>query len=143
MRARGSKQHSIAPALSTKPDCRPGWRYRGVDEPGPVTQPYRHVRSRAGVPVAKKTGPANGNYGMAHANFVLAYTKDNLAHLIYPGGVSKDDWVHDLPLLGSEAWSRLSFRLDGRQGKAVVEPNSFVPSGPKSRLLRSWGLHWV
>jgi protein SCO1/2 len=64
------------------------------------------VEREAGVPAAKKTGPANGNYGVAHANFVLAYTKDNLAHLIYPGGVSKDDWVHDLPLLGSEAWSR-------------------------------------
>ena len=34
-----------------------------------------------------------------HAAFVLAYTKDNLAHVIYPGGVSKDDWIHDLPLL--------------------------------------------
>ena len=49
--------------------------------------------------MAKKTGDANGNYGVSHANFVLAYSKDNLAHLIYPGGVSKDDWVHDLPLL--------------------------------------------
>ena len=64
------------------------------------------VERAAGVPAAKKTGPANGNYGVAHANFVLAYTKDNLAHLIYPGGVRKDDWVHDLPLLVSEAWSR-------------------------------------
>jgi hypothetical protein len=42
---------------------------------------------------------------MAHANFVLAYTKDNLAHLIYPGGVNKDDWMHDLPSLGAEVWS--------------------------------------
>jgi hypothetical protein len=43
---------------------------------------------------------------VAHANFVVAYTKDNLAHVIYPGGVSKDDWVHDLPLLIQESWSR-------------------------------------
>jgi len=57
------------------------------------------VERATGVPVATKTGPANGNYGVAHANFVLAYSKDNLAHVIYPGGVSKDDWVHDLPLL--------------------------------------------
>jgi protein SCO1 len=57
------------------------------------------VERAAGVPLATKTGPANGDYGVAHANFVLAYTKDNLAHIIYPGGVSKDDWVHDLPLL--------------------------------------------
>ncbi|HYW47796.1 MAG TPA: SCO family protein [Bryobacteraceae bacterium] len=56
------------------------------------------VERAAGVPPATKTGPANGNYGVSHASFVLAYSKDNLAHVIYPGGVSKDDWVHDLPL---------------------------------------------
>ena len=64
------------------------------------------VEGAAGVPVAKKTGPANGGYGVAHANFVLAYSKDNLAHVIYPGGVSKDDWVHDLPLLIRDTWTR-------------------------------------
>ncbi|HTA67712.1 MAG TPA: SCO family protein [Bryobacteraceae bacterium] len=64
------------------------------------------VEQAAGVPIATKTGPANGNYGVAHANFVLAYSKDNLAHVIYPGGVSKDDWVHDLPLLIQETWVR-------------------------------------
>jgi protein SCO1/2 len=64
------------------------------------------VQRAAGVPLATKTGPANGGYGVSHANFVLAYTKDNLAHVIYPGGVSKDDWVHDLPLLIKEIWTR-------------------------------------
>lgn len=60
----------------------------------------------AGVPPARKTETGNGSYGVAHANFVVAYTPDNLAHVIYPGGVTKDDWVHDLPLLVSETWSR-------------------------------------
>ena len=64
------------------------------------------VQRAAGVAPAQKTGLANGNYAVAHANFVLAYSKDNLAHLVYPGGVSKDDWVHDLPLLFTETWSR-------------------------------------
>jgi len=63
------------------------------------------VERAAGVPVATKTGATNGNYGVAHANFVLAYSKDNLAHVIYPGGVSKEDWVHDLPLLIKETWA--------------------------------------
>lgn len=63
------------------------------------------VQRAAGVPPATKTGAANGNYAVAHANFVLAYSKDNLAHVIYPGGVSKDDWVHDLPLLINETWT--------------------------------------
>ena len=63
------------------------------------------VQRAAGVPPATKTGPLNGNYAVAHANFVLAYSKDNLAHVIYPGGVSKDDWVHDLRLLINETWA--------------------------------------
>jgi protein SCO1/2 len=62
------------------------------------------VQRAAGVPVAIKTGPANGNYAVSHANFVIAYSKDDLAHVIYPGGVNKDDWVHDLPLLTREMW---------------------------------------
>jgi protein SCO1/2 len=66
------------------------------------------VERAAGVPVAVKTGALNGNYGVSHANFVLAYTKDNLAHVIYPGGVSKDDWVHDVPMLIRETWMRRS-----------------------------------
>jgi hypothetical protein len=34
------------------------------------------------------------------------YSKDDLAHVIYPGGVSKDDWVYDLPRLINETWTR-------------------------------------
>jgi protein SCO1 len=64
------------------------------------------VQKAAGVPLAQKTKPLNGNYSVTHANFVVAYTKDNLAHVIYPGGVSKDDWIHDLPLLIKETWPR-------------------------------------
>ena len=64
------------------------------------------VEIGAGVPLARKTEPHNGNYSVAHANFVVVYTKDNLAHVIYPGGISKDDWIHDLPLLIKETWSR-------------------------------------
>jgi protein SCO1 len=64
------------------------------------------VQKAAGVPVARKTEPRNGNYSVAHANFVVAYTKDNLAHVIYPGGISKDDWIHDLPFLIKDKWSR-------------------------------------
>ena len=30
---------------------------------------------------------ADGTYDVGHAAFVLAYTKDNLAHVIYPVGV--------------------------------------------------------
>jgi protein SCO1 len=39
-----------------------------------------------------------------HAAFVLAYTKDNLGHVIYPAGVTQSDWIHDLPELTSARW---------------------------------------
>ncbi|HET6216807.1 MAG TPA: SCO family protein [Acidobacteriaceae bacterium] len=64
------------------------------------------AQNATGVPLARKAESRNGNYAVAHANFVVAYTKDNLAHVIYPGGVSKDDWVHDLAILINETWSR-------------------------------------
>ena len=63
------------------------------------------VQRSAGVPPAQKA-VSKGNYAVAHANFVVAYTKDNQAHVIYPGGVSEHDWVHDLPLLIKETWPR-------------------------------------
>ena len=59
----------------------------------------------ANLPPAKKSAVrADGSYEVGHAAFVLAYTKDNLAHVIYPVGVSEQDWVHDLPNLVSETW---------------------------------------
>ena len=58
----------------------------------------------AGLPVATKSARAGGGYAVGHANVVLAYTKDNLAHLMYPGGVTRQDWLHDLPQLVAERW---------------------------------------
>src|SRR5580692_3813408 len=54
---------------------------------------------------ARNTAHTDHDYGVSHASFVLAYTKDNLAHVIYPGGVTSVDWAQDLPLLVKEAWS--------------------------------------
>jgi protein SCO1/2 len=62
------------------------------------------VQRLVGVPVARKTELRNGSYQVAHANFVVAYTRDNFSHVIYPGGVTSDDWLHDLPLLTKETW---------------------------------------
>jgi protein SCO1 len=59
----------------------------------------------AGLPAARKTVLAAGDYAVAHASFVVAYTKDNLGHLIYPSGVTQKDWTHDLPRLVNETWS--------------------------------------
>src|SRR5450631_3213289 len=45
-------------------------------------------------PAKKSAVRPDGAYEVGHAAFVLAYTKDNLAHVIYPGGVKEDDWAH-------------------------------------------------
>src|SRR5579871_4685154 len=52
----------------------------------------------ANVPVAK------GAPTYDHSAFVLAYSRDNRAHVIYPAGVSQADWLHDLPLLAKDSW---------------------------------------
>ncbi len=56
-------------------------------------------------PAKKSAVRPDGAYEVGHAAFVLAYTKDNLAHVIYPGGVKEDDWAHDLPYLAVETWT--------------------------------------
>jgi protein SCO1/2 len=61
----------------------------------------------ANLPPAKKGSvQSNGEYEVGHSAFVLAYTKDNLAHLVYPAGMKSEDWMHDLPLLVSEIWTK-------------------------------------
>lgn len=60
----------------------------------------------AGLSPAAKSVSASGVADFSHAAFVIAYTKDNLGHLIYPSGITEDDWVHDLPELVAEAWTR-------------------------------------
>jgi protein SCO1/2 len=60
----------------------------------------------AKLPPAKKSAVrADGAYEVGHAAFVFAYTKDNLAHLVYPGGLTPKDWSHDLPYLAGETWA--------------------------------------
>ena len=60
----------------------------------------------ANLPPAEKSAVRpNGTYDVGHAVFVLAYTKDNLADVIYPIGVKLEDLTHDLPLLVTETWS--------------------------------------
>lgn len=56
-------------------------------------------------PAKKSTVRPDGSYEVGHAAFVLAYTKDNRAHVIYPVGVQLNDLVHDLPLLTAETWA--------------------------------------
>lgn len=58
----------------------------------------------AGLAPARRTVRAGDDHAVGHANVVLAYSKDNLAHLMYPGGITPQDWAHDLPRLVNERW---------------------------------------
>ena len=58
------------------------------------------AQQAANVPVAK------GRPSYDHSAFVLAYTRDNLGHVIYPSGISESDWLQDLPRLAKETWNR-------------------------------------
>jgi protein SCO1/2 len=59
----------------------------------------------AATPPARRIILPNGKYEVGHAAFVLAYSKDNRAHLIYPSGITEEDWTHDLTRLVKEDWS--------------------------------------
>lgn len=55
------------------------------------------------TPAKKSPVRPDGTYEVGHAAFVVAYTKDNLGHVIYPVGLKLEDWVHDLPYLARES----------------------------------------
>jgi len=54
------------------------------------------AQQAVGLPPAQKEADGNGGYGVNHAAFVLAYTRDNLAHVVYPEGVTINDYKADL-----------------------------------------------
>lgn len=60
----------------------------------------------ANLPVAKKSHASpDGDYEVEHSAFIFVYSRDNLAHILYPAGVKQDDWAHDLPYLAKETWA--------------------------------------
>jgi protein SCO1/2 len=59
-----------------------------------------------GMPASVKGEPVDGSYLVGHSAQVMAFTKDNVAHLVYPFGTRQADWAHDLPRLARERWDR-------------------------------------
>jgi protein SCO1/2 len=51
------------------------------------------------APAAAGTADSSGSYEVGHAAQVLAFTRDDSAHVVYPFGTRQADWAHDLPLL--------------------------------------------
>jgi len=54
--------------------------------------------------VVEKATAADSAYTVGHSALVVAFTPDNLAHLVYPYGTRQEDWAHDLPALVQGAW---------------------------------------
>lgn len=63
------------------------------------------IETALALPVSVRPEEAAGDYQIGHAASVLAFTKDDLAHLMYPFGTRQADWAHDLPRLAKEAWT--------------------------------------
>lgn len=61
-------------------------------------------QEEVGVQPATKEDLGGGNYAVTHAAFVMAFGTDNLAHLVYPLGVTRENWIHDLTKLVKEGW---------------------------------------
>ncbi len=57
------------------------------------------IQASIGLGPAFREEMPSGEYGMAHAAQVLAYTTDNKAHVMYAFGTRQEDWAHDLPML--------------------------------------------
>ncbi len=66
---------------------------------GPL-EVIQETQLRLGLPPATRMA-TDGDYDVGHASQVIAFTKDNRAHVVYPFGTRQSDWAHDLPLLVS------------------------------------------
>lgn len=51
------------------------------------------------APIEREAGPNDSTYTIGHSAFVLAFTRDDLAHVIYPFGIRQSDWARDLQLM--------------------------------------------
>ncbi|MBR74300.1 MAG: hypothetical protein CL872_05140 [Dehalococcoidaceae bacterium] len=53
--------------------------------------------------LAKETENSD-NYAVSHASWITVFTKDNLAHFIYPLGITQKEWVADLEIIHKDKW---------------------------------------
>jgi protein SCO1/2 len=50
-------------------------------------------------PAIREPGPTDSTYSIGHSAMVIAFTRDNLAHVVYPFGIRQADWTKDLVIL--------------------------------------------
>ncbi len=61
------------------------------------------IQRSFGLPPASKYGTGE-DYTVGHSARVIAFTRDNRAHVGYPFGTRQQDWAHDLPMLVKADW---------------------------------------
>jgi protein SCO1 len=62
------------------------------------------MQRELGLPVAVRIERVEGQYTVAHAAQILAFTRDGTGRIQYPFGTRQADWAHDLPRLAEEYW---------------------------------------
>jgi protein SCO1/2 len=63
------------------------------------------IQQRLLLPASIKVpGADDEGYLMGHSARVIAFTRDDSAHVGYPFGTRQEDWAHDLPIL-VRAWT--------------------------------------
>ena len=68
------------------------------------------LRSLGMAPIVK-TDLGDGRYSVNHASYLIAYTPDDLGHIVYPwleGGGLREIMAHDFPLLAADGWQEPS-----------------------------------
>lgn len=62
------------------------------------------AQQEAGVTVSSVTDVSEKGtkYLVGHATEVIAYSKDNQAHIVYPFGTREQDWIRDLPKIAKQ-----------------------------------------
>jgi len=63
------------------------------------------ISVKLGLPPSVRVETEEGGYQVGHSSYVMAFTKDGLAHVIYGFGTRQADWAHDLPRLIGETWN--------------------------------------
>jgi protein SCO1/2 len=71
---------------------------------GGTTAQINDAMAQVDIPPATTEDIGNGDYAVSHAAYVMAYTTDNISHIVYPDGVTIADWVHDLTALAKNGW---------------------------------------
>ena len=64
-----------------------------------TVEEINEIETAIGLPASVRPEDQGDDYEIGHAASVIAFTKDNLAHVMYPFGTRQEDWAHDLPRL--------------------------------------------